>query len=91
MSSINAVVLEWLQAHDEPSAIEVISVKGQGSDWQGSTEGGFYDVFTVEVMFTKHGTINARTGVEGPITVREDIRGEDMESLWNHVMGSWPS
>jgi hypothetical protein len=74
------VVLEWLRKR-EPDAVQVVSVVAFGSDWGGSTEGGFYPETDVTVSYL------SRAGQRQNLKVD----GEDMASLWNHVMAAWPA
>lgn len=76
MNDFNERVLAWLRISD-PKAESVVSVRGEGSDWAGDTEGGFFSVFTVSITYTSRGS--ARTQY---LTVE----GQDMESLWNAVV-----
>ena len=70
------VVLEWLKQRDS-SAIEVLAVSSHGTDYAGSTEGGFYSTFEVDLRYrTDDGRL-----------IFMDVEGDDMESLWSWVVG----
>jgi hypothetical protein len=74
-SRFNALVLEWLK-ESSPLAVEVVSVSGYGTDWDGDTEGGFYSSFGVTVGYRD---------IDG-LTCSRSVQGEDMESLWMRVV-----
>jgi hypothetical protein len=75
------LVLAWLREKgDHPEAASVEKVSGWGTDWDGDTEGGFYDSFGVSIDWTdsdggKHFT---------------EPHGDAMESLWHWVVRAWP-
>lgn len=79
MSDLNEVVAEWLRK-DGPVA-EVVSVDGYGTDDAGDTFNGFHARFEVTIHYV------SESGEERTLTVE----GDDMQSLWNHVMNSWPN
>jgi hypothetical protein len=72
------VVAEWLRGLGY--VVEgVDSVEGVGSDLDGDTMNGFHRSFATWLRW------------RGPGGVRRDwdVDGEDMESLWKHVVGAW--
>ena len=78
-AAFKAHVLRWLREEQDLDAASVETVSGDGSDWQGSTEGGFYSTFTVEIHYRDS---------TGKLHMT-DITGEDMGSLWRWVVDSW--
>jgi hypothetical protein len=73
-----AIVLDWLKSDGYSDAVSVVAVTGDGSDWNGDTEGGFYSSFGVDVQF-----------IDDKDRVRSiGVVGEDMQNLWMHVVGS---
>lgn len=74
------VVAEWMRANEFGFDVQkVVSCDGVGDDWHGSTAWGFGTHFGVAVAWlTSDGT--RRNGT---------IEGEDMQSLWMHVVGAW--
>jgi hypothetical protein len=77
--AFDARVLEWVKTK-QPSARSVEKVDGYGTDWAGSTETGFYDRFSVDIQFAD--ASGASQWLE--------VRGEDMQSLWEWVVQNWP-
>jgi hypothetical protein len=77
--AFKASVLEWVKTK-RPSARSIEKVDGNGTDWAGSTESGFYDMFSVDIKFTED------SGASHWL----DVRGEDMASLWSWVVQNWP-
>ena len=74
-----AVVLDWLKGDAcYRDAVSVVAVTGNGSDWNGSTEEGFYSSFGVDIQFIDDQGRRNEIGV----------RGEDMQELWMHVVRS---
>jgi hypothetical protein len=56
-------------------------VSGDGSDWNGDTEGGFYSRFSVDIQWRN----------ERGEQKYYDADGEDAESLWKWVVrAGWP-
>lgn len=71
----NELVLAWLR-QEVPEADAIEYVRGDGTDWEGDTEGGFYSRFSVEVKYRKtDGSTGYRT-----------VSGDDMHSLWDWVV-----
>jgi len=68
-------VAEWAREQGLDVA-RLVSADGVGSDWEGSTEGGFYDVFRVDIRYEDSA---------GQIQW-EDVSGERMASLWQFVV-----
>lgn len=78
----NTIVLGWVQATKDPEAVEVVQVGGYGTDWAGSTEGGFFSSFAAEIWWRR------ADGTEKCL----DVEGEDMGSMWDWVVkGKRPS
>ncbi len=71
-----ARVLEWVIKNDNSKATAIVSVTTDAEDWAGSTEGGFYSTFGVEITY-----------LVGDVQRRTSARGYDMESLWHWVVG----
>jgi hypothetical protein len=79
------VVGRWLRTTKQrevpPDFRRVVSVKAYGTDWAGDTEGGFYSTAEVRIQYEQaDGTLKGC-----------DVEGDDMQSLWEFVMGSWPT
>ena len=77
------LVLAWLRSEEGGGRLDAVSVEnvgGHGSDWSGSTEGGFYSTFSVDINWTD---ADGKTHVSDP-------EGEAMDSLWKWVVRSWP-
>jgi hypothetical protein len=75
----HAIVLDWLKS--EPfhrDAVRVLAVTGDGSDWNGDTEGGFYSSFGAGIQFEDD---------KGRLRSIH-VSGSDMEDLWMHVVRS---
>lgn len=75
----NDVVLAWLKTR-RADAAQVTKVDTYGTDWAGDTEGGFYAEFDTTVIYL---TTDGKRATYG-------VSGEDCQSLWDHVMRSWP-
>jgi cystathionine beta-lyase family protein involved in aluminum resistance len=75
------VVAEWVRRRGY--AVErVTSVTGYGTDWQGGdTDHWFESVFSTDIAWV------SPDGHAGSFTAE----GEDMEALWKHVVGAWPT
>lgn len=78
--AFKGVVAEWLRAEGRDVAA-VRSVTTDGTDWAGDTEGGYHSESDVDITYI------TATGEEK----RTTIQGEEMASLWNFVMKSWPA
>jgi hypothetical protein len=72
-------VAVWLRANGYPCDV-VTSVRGLGTDWAGGTDRGFHDDFSVRIDYRNDGQDRL-----------ELIGGEEMQSLWEHVVGKWPA
>lgn len=70
------LVLAWVQKRF-PNATQITAVRPWGYDWAGDTEGGFYDAFSVSITYR----------IEDGSTTWWDVKGDDMESLWQAVVG----
>ena len=68
--------LGWVQKR-HPEAVAVAAIEPSGSDWEGSTEGGFFSVFALHVSWIDS---------EGQRHTDYDVSGEDLEALWLQVM-----
>lgn len=73
------VIAAWLRSNGRGSVVTVTKCDGVGSDWNGSTEAGFFESFAVDVTWVD------AVGV----TRRDSIVGDEMGSLWMHVVGAW--
>ena len=73
-------VLRWMREVRGFQVDEITGVTPHGTDWAGSTEGGFYDTFSVSISYTSHEQTHFM-----------DVTGEDMGSLWNFVVGQLPA
>lgn len=71
-----ASVLAFIRATKDAEATEVTAVNGSGTDWAGSTEGGFYSTFSADVMWRR---------ADGTVTGHY-YEGEEMGDLWNWVV-----
>jgi hypothetical protein len=74
-----AAVLDWVK-HKDPQADRITEVSAYGTDWAGSTDAGFYDDFEVTITYMR---------VDGSQVWWREIRGEDMASLWQAVIGDY--
>jgi hypothetical protein len=74
------MVAEWLRGRGYADAT-VTAVMAFGDDWVGDTNHGFDSKFYTEVEWVD-AVGNRRS---------ETVEGEDMESLWKHVVGAWPT
>lgn len=74
-----ARVLAWVQEHEDDRASRLISVTGNGGDWHGSTDQGFFSVFGVDVTYELEGGRRQTISPEG----------SQMQSLWEAVVGNW--
>lgn len=72
--AFRVMVLEWLQK-ERPDATAVLSVNGDGTDWEGDTDSGFYSRFGVEITYL--------TAVGKKYFA---VTGDDMEELWNWIV-----
>jgi hypothetical protein len=72
------VVAEWMRSkrYDVES---VESVEGLGSDMDGDTMHGFYASFGTYIKWR----------APGGATQSLKVDGDDMVSLWKHVVGAW--
>jgi hypothetical protein len=99
-AGFRSCVLAWVQReYPEWRAVEVLQVEGDGSDWEGDTESGFYSRFNVEIKIrvaergagldphTAKDLAEAHTKRDDLIGFKS-ITGEDAESLWSHVVRS---
>lgn len=79
--TFNDVVADWMRSENY-SVAQVTKVEGRGTDWQGSTESGFYETFAVEIQY-----------VAGWRTATYlDVSGEEMGRLWKYVVNEgWPT
>lgn len=76
-----ALVLEWLRKRFGPEgADEVLYVESVGDDWDGDTYGGYYCTFGVCITYQHHANETRTIHVDG----------EDMASLWQHVVKRFP-
>jgi hypothetical protein len=73
-----AIVLDWLKSDGYSDAVSVVAVTGDGSDWNGDTEGGFYSSFGAGIQFEDD---------KGRLRSIH-VSGSDMEGLWMHVVRS---
>lgn len=80
-NAFSEYVLRWLREVQHVSATSVEKVDGRGTDWCGSTEGGFYSQFDVDIRYTD----------EGGAVRTKSVEGEEMASLWSWVVGAWPT
>lgn len=78
-SAFRAVVLEWLRK-EHPEAVAIEGFETYGTDWAGDTFGGFHSEFEFTIRYA----------CSDGGTERVEVKGEDMASLWTHVMRSWP-
>lgn len=78
MSEFNEAVADWLRTRDT-KVDEVTNVQSDGSDMAGDTEGGFYERFEVLIGYYVDGK-----------AMSTSVGGEDLASLWDHVVRSWP-
>ena len=63
MDRATELILEWLKGQDS-EAVEIISSRGSGTDWDGDTESGFFKTFAVDIVYlTADGTRKHRTTV----------------------------
>lgn len=80
------LVLSWLRCQEgswdsqyTAEASQVTAVTGDGTDWAGDTEGGFYETFSVTIQYvTKDGAVRTY-----------EASGEAMASLWRAVFGAF--
>lgn len=72
----HAVVLAFIQKHEDAEAVEIIEVGGYGTDWAGGTEEGFYSTFDAAVRWRRADGSTQSKGYEG----------EDMGDLWAWVI-----
>jgi hypothetical protein len=77
MAAFEEHVLVWLRRLPR-DADHVLAVTSHGSDWEGSTEGGFYSRFVVEIEYVTSAGHRSR----------EYVEGDDMDSLWKHVVSA---
>ena len=77
--TFDAVVLDWLKREMNKPAVLVMQVSGDGTDWDGDTEGGFFSSFGVTVRWQD---------LNGASHWLE-VTGDDMQSLWTWVVTSW--
>jgi hypothetical protein len=80
-TGFTAALAEWMRGQDIRVA-QVVRVEAHGSDWEGSTEGGFYTTFGIHVEYVTQ---------EGRRCTWSLHEGEDMAALWTHMMHSWPT
>jgi hypothetical protein len=73
-------VTPWLR-EKLPASAEFIGIDEYGTDWAGDTYGGFYPEFELTIRYRNS---------EGAIKTW-DVKGEDLASLWQWVVGGWPS
>lgn len=78
MTKFEQHVLLWLRERS-PGALAVEQVSGSGTDMAGDTESGFHSEFRVQITYRDARGVMGFHGVEG----------EEMESLWNHVVKGW--
>lgn len=79
--SFYEAVLSWLRTEGGvPTAAQVVAVSGDGTDWAGDTESGFYERFGADVAWLDE---------KGNRHI-EEVLGSRMESLWMWVMRAWP-
>lgn len=74
------LVLDWAR-EQKPNIVEILRVRGYGTDWAGDTEGGFYSETNIEISYKTDG------GREG----FWEITGDTFLSLWSYVVnnGHW--
>ena len=75
MKTLKDKVQDWLEINRPNNYEKILELKGDGDNWQGSTEAGFY------YSFALHITWRSPKGIH-----RESIEGEDMANLWNYLM-----
>jgi hypothetical protein len=80
LPAFRAHVLRWLREEQGVKAVSVEQVSGYGTDWEGSTESGFYSTTSIEINYT------AEDGKQR----FKDVTGEDFMSLWHWVVDVWP-
>lgn len=68
-------VEEWMRSR-YADVSEVVSIDGDGSDWAGGTEAGFYSVFAVQITYLT---------LDG-VKKRETVDGQEMGALWAFLM-----
>jgi hypothetical protein len=76
VSDFYGLVLTWLREWGNDTAAAVTAVTGDGSDWEGDTESGFYSRFSVSIQYV---TASGKTATY-------EVHGEAMESLWRTVV-----
>lgn len=76
--SFESRVLAWVQEHEDNEAAKIIKVLGNGSDWNGDTEAGFYSTFGVDITYEKR---DGRRQTVSP-------EGQQMASLWDAVVAT---
>lgn len=80
--SFNEAVLRWMQTEEpQRKAARIVRVTGDGTDWAGGTEEGFYSEHSVWIRY-----------VDEAGTERDwEVTGSSMASLWDHVIAAWPA
>lgn len=78
-ATFNEHVAVWLRNQGTP-AVKVLSVRGEGTEWYGSTESGWDDKFDVSI------TCELDTGEIASC----NVDGEELAELWNWVVAAWP-
>lgn len=78
-ATFNEHVAVWLRNQGTP-AVKVLSVRGEGTEWYGSTESGWDDKFDVSI------TCELDTGEVASC----NVDGEELAELWNWVVAAWP-
>ena len=80
MTAFEQIVLTWLKEKQNLPALAIMQVSGDGTDWDGDTEGGFFSSFGVTIRWQD---------LNGASRWLE-VTGDDMQSLWTWVVGRWP-
>ena len=75
-----AAVLAWLKKEQNIPAQSVEQISGDGTDWDGDTDGGFFSSFGVTIRYLD---LNGSKQ-------RHEVTGDDMESLWTWLVSRWP-
>ena len=78
--TFQAAVLAWLKEDQNIVATDVVRVSGDGTDWNGGTEEGFFSSFGVTIQYIDGNSIKQW----------KEVTGDDMESLWTWVVSRWP-